>query len=488
MSGTVAVAFACVLFTLCGLGVLGLLGVARSPRELLHRTAVAPLAGMAWVGVVAATFATVDLGFGLAGLVVVTAATGVAGALRLALGRRAAVAPARSETPLPGDTPSRGIERALAGISLVVLAIVGAFAFATYHVKPLVEYDGWAMWGMKAKAIALLDTESAVLASDAYARLHVEYPILLPALHALPIDAAERFTSSIVVLHCVVIGVAGLLAIWGLMRDRVRAVLLLPFLAAIAAIPAFFFQLGSGYADVPLAMFLAAGAAAAARWLVDERGSWLALSTVFLSAAGLTKNEGLMFAAAILLSLGVAASGRRRSVLLAGGVVALTNAPWRAYVSAHDLPSSGYDLAATFDLTLLDEHLRRVPQAVLGVLERSSAPGEVGLLLVIGATCAILALTFGHRRLGLFATSYAALSIAGLAWIYVITPADISSFLGSSGDRVVMSVVIGLAALSPLLAEECARTLSQRGEPSAGAGSLKPVGRTAVLRRDPPSQ
>ena len=485
MSGTAAVAVVLVLLSLCGLGVLALLDVARSTRELLLRAPVAPLAGAAWVGVAAATFAAAEVGFGLAGLVVVTAVTTVAGAGRLA--RSASRRDAPSDLT-PSDTVSQGVERALAGVALAVLGIVGAFAFATYHVKPLVEYDGWAIWGMKAKAIAWLDADTAVLASDAYARLHIEYPLLLPALNALPIDAAERFDSSIVVLNCVVLGAAGLLALWGVFHDRVRPALLLPFLAAIAAMPAFFFQLGSGYADVPLAMFVAAGAAAAARWLLDGRGSWLALATVFLAASALAKNEGLLFAVAVLVSLLAVASGRRRAVLLAAGAVGLAYAPWRAYITAHDLGSPAYDLSSTFDLSLAGERLRRVPEAVLGVLEQAVRPGEVGLLVLVGATCVALALVVGARRLALFAFGFAVLSLGGLAWIYAISPMDVSSFVDSSAHRVVLSVVVGVAALAALLAEESARALARRGEPSGDAGSLSTVGRTTVLGRHPSAQ
>jgi hypothetical protein len=345
------------------------------------------------------------------------------------------------------------------------------------------------MWGMKARAIALLDADRAVLASDAYARLHIEYPLLLPALHALPLDAAESFSSSTVVLHCVLLGAAGLAALWGILRDRVRPALLLPFLAAIAAMPAFFFQLGSGYADVPVAMLVAAGAAAAARWLLDDRGSWLALATLFLAASALAKNEGLLFAVAVLVSLFAVAGGRRRRVLLAAGVVALVYAPWRWYISAHDLGSPAYDLSSTFDLSRAGERLRRVPEAVLGVLEEAVRPGEVGLLLLLGAACIVVALLVGRLRLGLFAAGYGFLSLAGLAWIYVISPMEVASFVDSSAHRVVMSVVIGVAALAPLLVEECARTLARRGEPSADAGSLSSVGASSpVLDRHPSAQ
>ncbi len=102
-----------------------------------------------------------------------------------------------------------------------------------------------------------------------------------------------------------------------------RPTVLLAFIAAIATAPAFFGQLSTGYADVPVAMFVAAGVVAAARWLLDEEGAWLALATLFLAAATLTKNEGLLFAGATYVGLFVAASDRRRTVALSALAVAI---------------------------------------------------------------------------------------------------------------------------------------------------------------------
>jgi hypothetical protein len=481
VSGTAAVLFVFGLLTLCGLGVLALVGASRSANELIRMSPVAPLAGMASVGIAAATAATAGVGFGLPGLLAVTVGTCVAGGARLARS---------TDTPPPdlGQSGRRWLDLGFAGVALAVIVTVCGFALATYGVKPLVEYDGWAMWGMKAKAIAWLDADPAVLASDAYERLHLEYPLLLPALHALPIGAAESFSSNIVVLNCIAVGLAGLLAIWGLLRRRVRPVLLLPFLAAIAAMPAFFFQLGSGYADVPLAMFIAAGVVAAARWLVDERTFWLALASLFLAAAAITKNEGLLFAVAVLVPLFAFATGRRRAVAVSAGVVAIVYAPWRVYIAAHELGSPAYDLSSSLDLPWVLPRLRRAPEAVSGLVAEAVDPYEVGFLLALGAGASILTVVVGHRRLGLFAAGFTLLSLAGLSWIYVISPLEVSSFLSSSASRVVVSGVVGLAALCPLLVEECARKLSAREDQSSpGAGSLSAGGsRSPLLRRRSP--
>ena len=444
------------LQTIAGLGLLAVLGLAATPRDLVRFAAVSPLAGMAWTGVVAATLATFGSRLGVGGLVLLTLGTCAAGALRAT--RRPRVANRAVQLPAPRSW----LDRAAVGAALLALAVVLVAALALFRVKPLAEYDGWAMWGMKSRAIAVLGgADPSVFASSAYARLHLEYPLLLPALHALPLQLATRFSSNIVVLNCLAIGLAGLAAVWGLLRGRVRAALLLPFVAAMAAAPGFFGQLATGYADIPLAMFVAAGVVAAARWLLDGEGAWLALVTLFMAAAALTKNEGLLFGAATYVALLMAADGRRRGVLLSGLVVALVYAPWRAYVAIHDLGAPDYDLASSFNLPWVAGRLDRAPVAARGLFERATASYQFGFLLLVGTVAVLAALVFGPRRLGILGAGFGLLSFAGLTWIYVLTPNDVSDFLVTNGDRVVVSLVLGLTALAPLLFEETTRRLAR---------------------------
>jgi hypothetical protein len=465
VSPAVSVVAIVALLTLCGLGALAVLGVARSPRELLRRAGLAPLAGMAWAGIAGATLATAESRLGIAGLAVLTVATCAAGVVRLA---RVAPAP-----PGSGDrAPRSRLDILVGAASLGVIAVVVGVALAALHVKPLVEYDGWAMWGMKARAIATLGSAhpDVFATPEAYERLHIEYPLLLPSLHALPLQAADGFSSNIVILSCLAVGLAGLLALWALLRDRVRPVILLPALAAIAAAPELFTQLGAGYADVPVAVFVASGIAAAGRWLVDRDTSWLALATLFLSAAVLTKNEGLLFAAAAYVSLFVVARGRRRAVAIAALVCGLIFAPWRAYISIHDLGAPDYDLSASFDLPWVLDRLDRARPAADGLLHEARDPRQFGLLLALSVAATAFAFLFAPRSLALLATGFGLLSFAGLTWIYVLTPRDVGFFLETNADRVIVSFVLGLAALTPLLVEEGVRGLDRRrGEPAEGA-------------------
>jgi hypothetical protein len=459
--------------TVAGIGLLAAIGLVSTPGELRRYGAIAPLAGMAWVGIIAATVATIGSRLSIAGLLLVTVVTCAIGGTRVA--RRKDREPVFARAPR-----ARSLFDGLAIASaLLALAIVSLFALSLFLVKPLAEYDGWAMWGMKSRAIAALGGDPGVFASPAYARLHLEYPLLLPSLHALPLQLIDGFTSNAVVLGCLAIGFAGLGAVWGLLRDRVRASLLLPSIAALASAPAFFTQLSTGYADIPVAMFAAAGALAAARWLLDDARAWLVLTTLFLTAACLTKNEGLLSAAATYVSLLIVASGRRRAVLVSGLVAGLVYAPWRAHVAIHDVGAPAYDLAQSFNVPFVVPRLGRAPEAGEALLRLATDEYQFGLVLALGVAAVVVASVIGPRRLGAFGGAFGLLSLAGLSWIYVLATEEVSTFISTNGDRVVVSLVVGLLALAPLLFEEAAQELAgtraARGEATtAPAGSSNP--------------
>jgi hypothetical protein len=57
-------------------------------------------------------------------------------------------------------------------------------------------------------------------------------------------------------------------------------------------------------------------------------------------------------------------------------------------------------------------------------------------------------------RVALFAWAWALVSVFGLTWIYVVSPLEYSNYLAFSGERVIDSLLVGAAALTPLLAAQ----------------------------------
>jgi hypothetical protein len=256
--------------------------------------------------------------------------------------------------------------------------------------------------------------------------------------------------------------VAALLALFALLRDRVPRVVLWLSLFALALAPAVFDQLLTAYADLPLALVFGVGVSAAGRWVITNERWALALATFCFGGALLTKNEGSLFVVAVFLGLFLVAHSRWRLLGVAAAVDILLVLPWRIYVHSHHLHDINYSLGDSFDYGHLHGRLGVGPIAFRTLATQMLDPQQWGLLVPIFVVLLLVALLTGARALPLFALAWTLVAWIGLSWIYVISRFEYSSYLDSTKERVVASIVVGSAALTPLLAAEAWARLSAR--------------------------
>jgi hypothetical protein len=266
--------------------------------------------------------------------------------------------------------------------------------------------------------------------------------------------AMGAFDTRLLHLQFLLFLAAGLAALHALLRDRVPPVVLWPSLLAIALAPSMFDQLLTAYADIPLALIFAVGVAAFGRWLVSAERWALAVGTLCFGGALLTKNEGSLFVAAALIGLLAVAFRRWRALAVVAAVEILLLAPWKAYVWLHGLHDINYSLSDSFDVHHVGGRLGVGPIAFRTLGTEMLDPLRWGLLLPLFALLAVLSLLAGLRALPLFAVTWVVLSWLGLSWVYVISHFEYSVYLDSTKERVIASVVLGSAALVPLLASE----------------------------------
>ena len=398
-----------------GVGVVSLL---RAPLGAAY------LAGLAVTGILSAHLALVHVSFG-----------------RIALALLAAASLVVTWRVPPRDWAVRGRPSAWGVAGLASLVALLVHAWPTFAARPLIDYDGWAIWAMKAKALALLGwADPALFASAGAVPAHLDYPLLLPSLEAVAIRAMGGFDPRLIHLQFLLFGIAGIAALHGLLRDRVPGWLLWPVLVALAYAPAVSGQLLTAYADMPLALFVAAGVLAGARWVDDAQPRTLALATLFLGAACLTKNEGVIFTAAAYGGL-LLATRRFRPILISALAVEAMLLPWQIWLAVHRINSN-----TLLGRHVLDAHPGIVRDALRGLLDRALSPGQWSLLALLFVVAVVLA---AGSRLAVYAGAWALLSLLGLAWVYAVSPLDWS--LDSSGNRVIDSVLVGAAALTPLL-------------------------------------
>ena len=436
------------LMLVAGLGVLPLLGVARSWRGLVQRSALAYFSGILLAGILAAHLALVHVSFGWIGLVAL-AAVGLGtcfwrlhGSERAGLIRRPAVLD-------------------LVGLA-ALLAVFVDYARA-FRVAPLNRYDAWAIWALKGHALYAFGwADPVIFAGSAYRFANLDYPLLLPSLEAIDFRSMGAFDTRLLHIQFLLFLVAALLALFALLRDRAHPFVVWLTLLAVALAPAVFDQLLTAYADLPLALVFAVGVAAVGRWLVTDERWALAFATFCFAGALLLKNEGSLFVAAVFVALFAAAPRRRRAVAVAAVADLLLLAPWRIYVRVHDLRDINYSLGDSFDLGHVHGRLGVGPIAFRTLAGEMLDPRQWGLLVLIFVALVVASLVTGLRALPFFAAIWTMLAWVGLSWIYVISHFEYSAYLDSTKERVIASIVLGSAALVPLLAGETWTRFSAR--------------------------
>jgi hypothetical protein len=445
------------LMLVAGLGLLPLIGVARSWRELVARSGLSYVCGIVLTGILAANLALVRASFGWIELALLAGVSATAGWWRL------------RGTERPTWGPPHWVP--LAG-ALALLGVLVEYGRA-FAVAPLNRYDAWAIWALKGHALYAFGwADPAVFAGDEYRFANLDYPLLLPALEALDFHAMGAFDTRVLHLQFLLFLLAALMALAALLQDRVPALLRWGSLLAVALTPALFDQLLTAYGDAPLALTFAVGLAASGRWLITNERWSLAVAGLCFAGALLTKNEGSLFVLAAFAGLLVVAHRRWRALAVAAAAAVVVLVPWKVYVQIYDLEDINYSLADSFDPDHLSGRLGVGPIAFRTLGAEMVDPLQWGLLVPLFAALVLAALAAGLRVLPLYAVVWAVVSWLGLSWIYVVSKHEHSAYLGSTKERVVASIVLGSAFLLPLLAAETWATTRdrERGRPRSGAG------------------
>jgi hypothetical protein len=443
------------LMLAAGLGMLPLLGVARSWRLLVFRCGLAYLCGILLVGIVSAHLALVHVSFGWIGL-------GLLAALSLGFCVWRLNGTERPSWRRPDWVDVAGFA------ALVALMIDYGRAF---RVAALNRYDAWAIWALKGHALYALGwADPVVFAGASYRFANLDYPLLLPSLEAVDFRAMGVFDTRLLHVQFMLVLLATVLALFGLLRDRVPSLVLWLSLFALALAPAVFDQLLTAYADLPLALVFGVGTGAAGRWVITNERWALALAAFCFAGTLLTKNEGSLFVLAVFLGLLAAAHGRWRALAVAAGMDVVLLLPWRIYVHSHHLRDVNYSLGDSFDYEHVHSRLGVGPIAFRTLAAQMLDPAHWGLLMPIFVALLVAALLAGLRALPLFALVWTVVAWLGLSWIYVISHFEYSSYLDSTKERVVASIVVGSGALVPLLAAESWTRLSVRGRDRARIG------------------
>ena len=280
------------------------------------------------------------------------------------------------------------------------------------------------------------------------------YPLLVPSLEAVTARAMGHFDSEAIHLQFLLIGVAGIAAFYAYFRDSVSRRLTWVWLVVLAAAPAFVGQLLTAYADIPLALFVGAAVLAAASWIARGAVGFPLAPAFFLACASLTKNEGVVYAAALLIAL-LIATRRLRAVIVTGLLVEATLLPWQVWLAVRHVHSDTILTVHSLEV----RHPGIAPLALHALLRPALSLDTWPLILPLFGVAVLLARA---THVAVFASAFVVAAFLGLDWIYVVSPLEWSNYLSYSGDRVIDGALVGAAVLTPLLAT---RRASRIGTP-----------------------
>jgi hypothetical protein len=355
---------------------------------------------------------------------------------------------------LPGFRRPRGGDLPALAIG-AILAVLLLYASRTFAVRPLIEWDSWAVWTAKARLIyADPPLAAEALRSGSYGQ--TPYPLGLPTVEALGFGAMGRYDPTLIGVQFILLAIAFPFALWSLLRRYARSwVIALASLAVVGA-PQILYQLLTHYADVPLGLFVGLGLAGGGAWLAGPGERWLLFCyAAFIGMAGVTKSEGFLFALAAAVALGAAVlltRDRRRIIAASYGIGALLAVilPWRIYCIAYGLNTHDYDLGRITDVRYLSAHRDRVGPVVHELWTQLTITHKWGYL-TWAILLAFLAGVLARRwRVLTFAGIWLTLSALGLVVLYWVSTLPLESNITNTSYRTIVSLLVGGGALTPL--------------------------------------
>lgn len=290
------------------------------------------------------------------------------------------------------------LEKRLVLVTMAAFALIALIGIFTLSGQALgkEDYDAWNLWMRKANLLFFgSHLPVAVFKSHAEGYIQAYYPLGFPLLLAAHMRAIGAYETSVVhVVEWVLLVAfvwAGAFLASRVTRPAVWAALLPGVVFLVYG------QASTGYADVPVALFLCLAVLATGIWLERRRRSDLWVACLLLAGATQIKNEGFIGA---LIVLAVACcyllaerrtSAIRELAIGAAGVVLVAILPWRLWLVAKHIPSD-HSLGETFNPVYLIDHFNRVWPSLKALENQITIQTSASIFIVIALALALLRL------------------------------------------------------------------------------------------------
>lgn len=351
-----------------------------------------------------------------------------------------------------------------AGIAATGVLLEGLFRSA--RLSGLYWWDAWSFWIPKAKAIYFfggLDVELFTSLPGS------SYPPLVPVLDA----AAFHLMGSpdVVTLHVQywLFGVGFVWALAGLLSERVPPWILWPSVLLVVVAPRVGARFHITEADLLLDFLFVLAAILVLFWLLDEERWRIVTATALMCGMALTKREGMLLAAVLVVSALLASSRRWRSAWptlgIAAVIVAVVAAPWRIWYVVHGVAGEA-PTGGGLDPTENTERLWPSFRLAFDVLF-SSDYWSVIVPVAIGAI--VLAALVREYVAAVLVAAIVLLVTLGGGWItWAIPELPITQELGGNPIvRYMGAAALFCAAASPVLLAAVWSAVTEKEEPRA---------------------
>jgi hypothetical protein len=325
----------------------------------------------------------------------------------------------------------------VAGLAMIALGALSA---------PLVDWDAFAIWGLKAKVLA----HEALRPTPAYfhdltlSYSHLDYPLMVPFLTAGAYAAMGTVDDQTGKLVSVFLDALLVPMVYLGLRWKLRRLPAACLSAITVLLPAMFRYAGAGCADLPLTMFYAGSILYVLRWIDRQQREDLILAILFSVFMTFTKNEGLVLAlinGAVMLGFGLGRGPRRAwigALAFFAGLLALAAAGW---IWNQGLPRTHEDYGSKLLSPLVVTNLPRLKQIIPAMMVQTAEFRTWGLLWIMAGVMALLGWRALARPCVLALWILLGLHLMSYALAYSVTPWDLTVLMPITMDRLLLHTV-----------------------------------------------
>ncbi len=264
-------------------------------------------------------------------------------------------------TNIPSASPAdfRGVRLLLTILIAIQIAYVALLAVG----RPLIIWDSWVTWAMKARIIFLDGHISgSVFADPSRMVTHLDYPLLVPLVEAWTFAWAGTADDRLAGIQAVLFFASLLGVCYSVLRRLgVGNTWALAGVAVIASMTQISGLAALVFADLPLAVYATIAGSYLAIWFETKSPGALLIAALAGGFMPWTKREGILLLVAFCLVVLLVNRDHRRAWLAAGALACgglLLSGPWWAFVKWQGIVNAAF---LPITLATIQANLSRLP-------------------------------------------------------------------------------------------------------------------------------